>query len=299
MQVRVLGRLAAADGGILLPVEALPRRARQVLSVLAARYDRVQSKDALADAVWGGNLPGNHAAAVEHYVSLIRRTLQPGRPTAESFIVTRGSGYLLTTARVDLDLAELRRLVRLADSHAPGSADRQRARQRILDLVTDLPFADDEDAGWALAPRTEVRGAVLAALVELGTAALDADPERALRLAREAVELDGYLEPAYRIAMRAAATLGRSGEALRWYARCRDTLGADLGVSPSPETAALRTEIRAAHRPVAASAAPATRQPPAVDPPTVNPSTSAGAVAAHPPPPPGRGDGGGCAATAV
>ncbi|HYN92659.1 MAG TPA: BTAD domain-containing putative transcriptional regulator [Pilimelia sp.] len=257
MQVQVLGRLTAADdAGKPLPVEDLPRRARQVLGVLAARYDRVQSKDALADAVWGEDLPGNHVAALEHYVSVIRRTLHPGRPTSESFIVTRSGGYLFTTSRASLDLAELRALARLADSHAPRSPERLRLRQRVLDLAVDLPFGEEEYADWADAPRAEVRGAVLAALLELAEAARDTDPERALRLAREAIELDAYVEQPYRIAMRAAAVLGRADDALRWYDRCRRVLDEELGIQPSPETSQLRREILAA-RQAPATAAPA------------------------------------------
>ena len=73
VRIRVLGRLAV-DGADR--ADTLPRRARQVLGVLAARHDRLQTKDALADAVWGDDLPGNHVAALEQYVSLLRRTLE-------------------------------------------------------------------------------------------------------------------------------------------------------------------------------------------------------------------------------
>src|SRR3954454_6107779 len=106
MRVTVLGQLTVTDDdGAVLPAGELPRRARQVLAVLAARHGRIQSKDALADAVWGDELPGNHVAALEHYVSVLRRRLQPGQPTADSFIVTRAGGYLFSTMRTGLDLA--------------------------------------------------------------------------------------------------------------------------------------------------------------------------------------------------
>src|SRR5918998_790743 len=147
MRVKVLGRLEITDAdGRHLPAEDLPRRARQVLGALAARYDRTQSKDALADAVWGDDLPGNHVAALEHYVSVLRRRLQPDRPAGETFIVTRSGGYVFDTSRAALDLAEVRRLVRQLDGFPPGSPDRLRLHQEILDLATDLPFAEDEYA---------------------------------------------------------------------------------------------------------------------------------------------------------
>jgi DNA-binding SARP family transcriptional activator len=255
VRVRVLGRLVVTAGdGRALTADDLPRRARQVLSVLAARYDRLQSKDALADAVWGDDLPANHGAALEHYVSSLRRRLQPGVATADSFIVTRAGGYLFATERAELDLAELRALVRLADGHPPGAPDRLALRQRVLDLAVEAPFAEDADADWAAAARTEVRDAVLAALLEVATRALAEDPERALRLAREALDLDGYLEQSYQLAMRASVALGRTDDALRWYERCRQTLDAELGLYPSSETEQLHREVlsgRSGQRPPA------------------------------------------------
>ncbi|HEX8627715.1 MAG TPA: BTAD domain-containing putative transcriptional regulator, partial [Catenuloplanes sp.] len=237
VQVKVLGRLVVTDAaGTGLPADDLPRRARQVLGVLAARYDRMQSKDSLADAVWGEELPGNHVAALEHYVSVIRRRLQPGVPASASFIVTRAGGYLFDTARAGLDLADLRRLVRSLDGNPPGSPARLALYQQILDLAADLPFPEDEYADWASPPRAEVRAAALGALLGLAEAARTEDPTRALRLAQEAMELDGYVEQSYRLAMMASVALGRPDEALRWFERCREVLDRELGVAPSPET---------------------------------------------------------------
>src|SRR4029453_293206 len=108
MRVNVLGQLTVTgDDGAALPAGELPRRARQVLAVLAARHGRMQSKDARAGAVWGADLPGNHVAALEHYVSVIRRRLQPDGNTGTWFIVTRSGGYLFDTPPAALRLAAL------------------------------------------------------------------------------------------------------------------------------------------------------------------------------------------------
>ncbi|GGM08876.1 hypothetical protein GCM10007977_007510 [Dactylosporangium sucinum] len=247
--MRVLGRIEVVerlgDGpgpARRVTGDDLPRRARQVLGVLAARHDRVQSKDALADAVWGEDLPGNHAAALEHYVSVLRRTLQPGVPTARSFIVTRAGGYLFATDRARLDLAELRTAVRLAEAQ-PGRAD---VRELIVRLAVDLPFGEDEYAEWAAPARAEVRAAVVGALLDLAEAeaATGADPARVQRLARDAIELEPFAERAYRMGMRASAALGRPDEVVRWYDQCRRALDQELGIAPSAETAALLAQLR-------------------------------------------------------
>ncbi|MFI5909414.1 BTAD domain-containing putative transcriptional regulator [Dactylosporangium sp. NPDC051541] len=245
MDVRVLGSIEIIDpadaGGRRLTGDDLPRRARQVLGVLAARHDRVQSKDALADAVWGEDLPGNHAAALEHYVSVLRRALQPGVPTSRSFLVTRAGGYVFATDRARLDLAELRAAARVAEDE-PGRAD---VREQIVRLTRDLPFTEDEYADWALPVRAEVKAVLVGALLDLAEQAVDGDPGRALRLGREAVELEPFAERGYRVAMRASAGQGRKEEVLRWYELCLRALTDQLGITPAGATTALRDALLA------------------------------------------------------
>ncbi|MER7279649.1 BTAD domain-containing putative transcriptional regulator [Dactylosporangium sp. NPDC000244] len=243
MDVRVLGTIEIIDpadaGARRLTGEDLPRRARQVLGVLAARHDRVQSKDALADAVWGEELPGNHAAALEHYVSVLRRALQPGVPTSRSFIVTRAGGYVFATDRARLDLAELRAAARTAEAEP----DRTDVREEIVRLARDLPFAEDEYADWAAPARGEVRAALVGALLDLAERGVDGDPGRALRLGRQALELDPYAERGYRAVMRAVAGQGRKDEVLRWYERCVRALTDELGIAPAAATTELRDAL--------------------------------------------------------
>ncbi len=238
----MLGQIEIIDGdGRRMTGDDLPRRARQVLGVLAARHDRVQSKDALADAVWGADLPGNATAALEHYVSVLRRALQPGVPTGRSFIVTRAGGYVFATDRARLDLADLRAAAKVAERR-PGQLD---VRERIVELAPELPFAEDEYADWAAPARAEVKAVLVAALLDLAEPAAAADPARALRLAREATELEPFTERGYRLAMLAGAGLGRADEVVRWFDLCRRALADDLGIPPSADTTSLRDRLLA------------------------------------------------------
>ena len=257
MRVKVLGQLTVTDDdGGPLPASELPRRARQVLAVLAARHDRIQSKDALAEAVWGDEQPGNHVAALEHYVSVIRRRLQPADSPATWFIVTRGGGYLFDSGRAGLDLADLRLLVRGQDTIPPGDPDRLRRQEEILDLARELPFPEDPYADWADSARTEVQIAAVGARLELATAVLDRDATRALRLSQEAIELNPFLECAYRMAMEAAVAMDRRDDALRFFERCRRMLSDELGVSPSADMLKMHRELLTDGRPVPAPAPP-------------------------------------------
>ncbi|GGN54231.1 hypothetical protein GCM10010112_03810 [Actinoplanes lobatus] len=266
MRVSVLGQLTVTSGtGEPLPAGELPRRARQVLAVLAARHDRIQSKDALADSVWGDDLPGNHVSALEHYVSVIRRRLQPDGSSANWFIVTRSGGYLFDTGRAALDLADLRALIRRLDALPPGCPERLAVHEGILDLARQLPFPEDPYADWAEPVRAEVQVAAVNALLQHSDAALPSDAARSLRLAQEAIELNPFLESGYRAAMSAAIAMGRQDDALRIFERCRNLLDVELGVAPSAELVRLQREVLAARVAEPPPAAPPT--PPAQAPP--------------------------------
>jgi DNA-binding SARP family transcriptional activator len=260
MRVKVLGQLTVTDeDGVGLRADELPRRARQVLAVLAARHDRIQSKDALADAVWGADLPGNHVAALEHYVSVVRRRLQPDGGPATWFIVTRSGGYLFDTSRAELDLAEVRARIRALDA-APAD-DRLGLQKEVLTLAQELPFAEDQYAEWAETARSEVQVAAVNALLDLAADALPQEAARALRLAQEAIALDPFLEPGYHAAMSAAVALGRTDDALRIFERCKRTLDEELGVSPSAELVQLQRSVLAGRHSASAPPVPPARLP--------------------------------------
>lgn len=246
MRVSVLGQLTVTnDDGTVLPAGELPRRARQVFAVLAARHDRIQSKDGLADAVWGDELPGNHVAALEHYVSVIRRRIQPQGSAASWFIVTRSGGYLFDTERVELDLAVVRSRIRGLDAVPPGSLERLSLHEEILALAQELPFPEDPYADWAESARGEVQIAAVSTRLELAAAILPTNAARSLRLAQEAIELNPFLEHAYRAAMAAAVAMGRPDDALRLFERCRRLLDEELGVGPSADLVELRHAVLA------------------------------------------------------
>jgi DNA-binding SARP family transcriptional activator len=57
------------------------------------------------------------------------------------------------------------------------------------------------------------------------------------------VALRPFRESGYRLLMRAHAAAGNAAEALRVYEDCRALMSQELGVTPSPETKAVRSEL--------------------------------------------------------
>ena len=71
----------------------------------------------------------------------------------------------------------------------------------------------------------------------------NAEPLLAIQHATEMVELDPFRETAYQLLMKMHAAAGDRAEALRVFAKCRELLRDELGVSPSPQTEAVYLEI--------------------------------------------------------
>ena len=69
------------------------------------------------------------------------------------------------------------------------------------------------------------------------------EPLLAIQHANEMVQLEPFRETSYQLLMRMHAAAGDRAEALRVFAKCRELLRDELGVSPSPQTEAVYLEI--------------------------------------------------------
>src|SRR5262245_55646973 len=107
VRIGLLGPLTV-DGE---PGEAVLRAAKErtLLATLALQPGTVVGPDALIDALWGDSPPASARKTLQTYVSNIRRGL--GR----EIISTTASGYSLSVAPDDVDVARFRSLVRAAE----------------------------------------------------------------------------------------------------------------------------------------------------------------------------------------
>ena len=111
-------------------------------------------------------------------------------------------------------------------------------------VISRRPFLPDAEAPWIESERTALRAMQMRALQCLVTvSAGNAEPVLAIQHAIEMVELDPFRETAYQLLMKMHAAAGDRAEALRVFAKCREVLRDELGVSPSPQTEAVFLEI--------------------------------------------------------
>ncbi len=100
-------------------------------------------------------------------------------------------------------------------------------------------------AEWAELPREHYRQLYLDTLVSLAELYEQrGDLSEAAEMLRLALEKDSALETAHRGLMRIFAKRGQATRAFRQYDLCREVLGRELGVEPSPETVAALEDVR-------------------------------------------------------
>ena len=269
--VGVLGPLEVTVGGA--PADAGGPRQRCVLARLIAAHGRVVSADRLIDDLYADEAPPRALAAVQVYVSQLRRVLEPGRAARAPAraLITSPPGYALR-----LDLAAVDAWAFEETVHqAAGLDDPAAVHGRLKTALACWRGAAFQEFGglpWADLEAARLNELRLMATERLAAAALG------LRRAAEVVPgLDALTaehplrEEAWRLLALALYQSGRQGDALAALRRARAKLAAELGVDPGPALRELEDSILA--------------QAPHLSPPAARPQR--GQAAAIPAPPHG------------
>ncbi|MER6173721.1 BTAD domain-containing putative transcriptional regulator [Streptosporangium sp. NPDC001681] len=244
--LRVLGPLQAEINGH--PVDLGTSRQRAVVARLVAAGGHVVSTDRFIDDLWRGQPPPKALAALQVYVSNLRRVLEPGRlpRTPATVLVSAAPGYRLRLEPERVDAWLFPRLVDAAGA-ALAAGDGARALEavdRALALWQGPAYAEFADDEWA--EPEAVR------LDELRLVAVEHRAEALLVLGRNAeIELEQHVrahplrENAVRLLALAYYRAGRQADALATIRKARETLADELGVDPGPALRALEGDILA------------------------------------------------------
>lgn len=241
--VRVLGPMEVTADGV--PVSVGGPRQRCVLARLIVARGQVVSVDRLIEDLYVGAVPPGARAAVQSYVSRLRRALEPARAARSraGVLVASPPGYAVRLADGAVDAwsfeREVCRAAELTDpaaAHPLLSAALARWRGAAFEEFGGLPWADLEAAR----------------LAELRLTALEAQADAALRLGRAAqvvADLERLTaeqplrEEGWRLLALALYQSGRQGEALAALRRIRGLLAAELGVDPGAPLRDLEQDI--------------------------------------------------------
>jgi DNA-binding SARP family transcriptional activator len=236
VQVRLLGPVDVLVGGAARPVHGTRRKS--VLAVLALRAGEVVSTEHLVDVVWGGSPPQTATATLQNHVSYLRGLLG-----SRSAIAARPPGYMLAVGPDATDVVVAERLIR-QDAAAADPVERLDRLQSAVGLWRGQPLADVAGHPWLDRQAERLADLRLAALHAVFEARLDLGEHEQLlpELGRLADEYP-YDEQFCGQLMRALYRCGRQADALARYQMLRRSLGADLGIDPSPALRDLETRI--------------------------------------------------------
>jgi DNA-binding SARP family transcriptional activator len=225
-------------------------KARQLFQLLLTEHGRALPRDRVLDALWPEMEQDAAANNLRVTVNRLTKALEPDRPDGAppSYIVQQGDTYSFNTASEhQLDTTEF----------AAAVADGQRAERRgqrgvaitafrrAIGLYGGLYLPDNLYEDWTVVERERLAMLFTDAAIRVGTLLLDEGAaHEVIGLAWRVLENDRAYEDAYRLLMRAHATLGERSSALRIYARCVTVLREELGVEPLPETVALYNTLR-------------------------------------------------------
>ncbi|MEV6983694.1 BTAD domain-containing putative transcriptional regulator [Sphaerisporangium sp. NPDC051017] len=246
VRLRVLGQFRAEVEG--RPVDLGPPLQRAVIARLVCAGGHVVSTDRFIDDLWRGQPPPRALAALQVYISNLRRVLEPGRAprTPATVLVSAPPGYLL---RLDADAVDAWLFPKLVDAAVALLNEGEPAKA--------LHMIDDALSLWGGPAFAEVAGEDWAApeasrLEELKIMAVEYRAEARLALGRHAEivpELERHVaahplrENAVRLLALAYYRSARQAEALASLRRTRATLAEELGVDPGPALRALEADI--------------------------------------------------------
>lgn len=244
-RVYLLGKLQLESAGQLVDESDFPgRQGRRAFAFLALNRERPVSREELADAVWGEQLPPAWSGALSALVSKLRclPLMGPPGPVIDR---TAGGYQLRLPAGALVDREQAIVAADAADGALRnGDAASAAASAVVAVAITRLPMLSGEDGAWIEQEHAVIRQVRVRSLEALSEAALaTGDSAMAIQAAEEARALEPYRDTGYQWLMRAHAAAGNRAEALRVYGECREFFAAELGVDPAPETQALYLEL--------------------------------------------------------
>lgn len=232
-KITLLGGLEI-DAGTEAKTVSLTRKARGLVAYLALRHGKPQSREKLADLLWGGS-------AEEQARANLRQTLSTVQKILNDHLIADGDQFAIAPSAIELDVTRFEQLAANGDA----AALEQAAALYGGDLLDGFSLKEEAFEAWVRPERERLRTVATETLTKLAAYCEEVqDYERCAQAANRLLALDPLREDAHRALMRAYAAQGRESEALKQFEACRDKLRRELDVAPQPETLALVEDIR-------------------------------------------------------
>jgi ATP/maltotriose-dependent transcriptional regulator MalT/DNA-binding SARP family transcriptional activator len=225
-------------------------KARQLFQLLLTERGRSLPRDRVLDALW----PEMESDAANNNlrvtVNRLTKALEPDRPDgapptyvsqqSETYSFNIASDHQIDSTDFAAAVAEGQRAERRGQRQVAVVAFR-----KAIELYGGPYLPDNMYEDWSVVERERLTMLFNDAATRLGALLLDEGAaHEVIGLAWRVLENEPAYEDAYRLLMRAHASLGERSTALRLYARCASVLRDELGVEPLPETTALYNALK-------------------------------------------------------
>jgi DNA-binding SARP family transcriptional activator len=247
-RIQLCGRFVVRIEGERIESRMPGRQGRLLFAYLAAKPDRVASRDELAEALWPKQVPSAPEMALSALLSKLRRLLGDRRLEGRSEI------RLLLPADALIDIETARTAIHLAESRLATGAWREVDwSQTYIPIntaryISERPFLRGEEGQWVEEVRGELDEICVRALecgAQLGLEVGGSQGPIAERWARLLVARAPYRETGYCLLMRILERAGNLAEAMRVYEDLRGRLRDELGTMPSADVQEIHQRLLA------------------------------------------------------
>ena len=239
LRIHLAGEITLTAGQDIVRAQQLPgRQGRLVFAYLVTAREHAVSRDELSNRLWPDRQPQASEVALSAIVSKLR-TLLSGLGLGRNTVKGVSGGYQLTLpADTWIDIESAHDSVHMAEVALRAGDHRAAYGPGVVAAsILRRPFLPGEDGAWVTGRRQALRDELLRAvdcLAQLHEA--NGEHALALRVAREAVELEPFREAGYRRLMLLHEAAGDHAEAVRVYAGLLALLARELGTAPGSET---------------------------------------------------------------
>jgi DNA-binding SARP family transcriptional activator len=248
LRIAICGRLTIEHPAATILEAAFPaRQGRRLWAFLVLNRRIPVSRDRIAGAVWGDDIPEAWDTTLNGVISRLRALLRP-IAAAEPGISLRGEvgRYQLCLPNgVFVDAERARFAMHSAETRLRGAdIGGALSEARVAIEIAARGFLDGEHGPWIEGQRRALRDIQIHALECTAEAELRrGNAHLAEHEAEHLIALDPLRESGYRVLMRALAAGGNRAAVARVMEECRCVLEREAGVGPSRETLALRDDL--------------------------------------------------------
>jgi DNA-binding SARP family transcriptional activator len=237
LRVHLFGGFLLERGGIALPPIA-SRAGRSLFAYLLMHRDRPLNRELIAGTFWPELSDARARRRLSHTLWQIQDVVNTPS-TSYLDIATDTLAFAADTSHW-LDVEEFDRQYAISPGASEDSRVATSYRATVLRTCVEL-YRGDFLAGffddWVVVEQDHYRQRYMTALSRLIEATKSAGAyEEALGYARRMTHHDALSEEAHREVLRLCFLLGRTGDAVEQFRRCRSVLEEELGADPSPAT---------------------------------------------------------------